>query len=113
MLHKDCIFCQIIAGQLKSTIVWQDEDAIAIRDLFPQGPCHLLIIPKKHFENIAECQEPALLGKMLCQLTKLAERERLSQGFRLIINSGSDGGQTVPHLHIHLIGGRAMQWPPG
>jgi histidine triad (HIT) family protein len=113
MSQQNCIFCQIIAGELKSTIVWQNDLSIVIRDMFPQAPCHLLIIPKKHFTDITECKDPLLLGNIFNQVSQLATQEGLSSGFRLVINTGTNGGQTVAHLHIHLLGGREMQWPPG
>jgi histidine triad (HIT) family protein len=113
MAQKNCIFCQIITGELKTTIVWQNDFAIAIRDISPQAPCHLLIIPKQHYSDITECKDSALLGNILNQISSLATKEALSSGFRIVVNTGTQGGQTVPHLHIHLLGGRDMKWPPG
>ncbi len=113
MAKQNCIFCQIIAGELKATILWEDDSAIAIRDLYPQAPTHLLIIPKEHYTDITECKDGLLIGNMLKQAASLASQEDLSNGFRLIINTGPQAGQTVAHLHIHLLGGRNMQWPPG
>ena len=113
MSKEKCIFCQIITGELTSTIIWQDESAIAIRDLYPQAPCHLLIIPKQHYNDITQCNDPLLLGNLLKYTTKLAALENLSSGFRLVINTGAVAGQTVNHIHIHLLGGRDMLWPPG
>lgn len=113
MPQQNCIFCQIIAGELKSTIVWQNDSVIAIRDVSPQAPCHLLIIPKKHFADITECKDLLLIGNMFNQVSQLAVQEGLSSGFRLVVNTGNSAGQSVPHLHIHLLGGRDMKWPPG
>lgn len=113
MEKQTCIFCQIIAGQLSSTIIWEDDSALAIRDLYPQSPCHLLIIPKEHFSDITECKDPLLLGNLFRQACNLAAKEGLADGFRLVVNTGEHGGQTVPHLHIHILGGRSMSWPPG
>ncbi len=113
MEKQNCIFCQIIAGELKSTIIWQDDEAIAIHDLYPQAPCHILVIPKQHYTDVTTCTDPLLLGNLLKQAAKLAELENLSSGFRLVINTGAQAGQSVGHIHIHLLGGRKMQWPPG
>jgi histidine triad (HIT) family protein len=113
MAKQKCIFCQIIAGELPATIIWQDDLAIAINDLYPQAPCHLLIIPKQHYSDITECNDPLLLGNLLKQATKLAALKDLTSGFRLVINTGASAGQSVNHIHIHLLGGRDMQWPPG
>jgi histidine triad (HIT) family protein len=113
MTQQNCIFCQIIAGDLKSTIVWQDDKILAINDMSPQAPCHLLIIPKQHYTDITECKDSFLLGNMLNQASQLMRKEGISSGFRVVINTGSHGGQTVPHIHIHVLGGRPMVWPPG
>ena len=113
MVENGCIFCRIISGQLASTIIWQDSLAIAIQDLNPQAPSHILIIPKQHLADITECKDSVLLGSLFQRAVLIAQQEGLADGFRLIVNKGSDGGQTVNHLHIHLLGGRAMTWPPG
>jgi histidine triad (HIT) family protein len=113
MEKKDCIFCRIITGQLNSNIIWQDNSAIAIRDLNPQAPSHILIIPKEHMGDITECKDSLLLGNLFQKASILAKQEGLINGFRLIVNTGPDGGQTINHLHIHVLGGRCMAWPPG
>ncbi len=113
MAEQNCIFCQIITGQKQATIIWQDDSAIAIQDIFPQAPSHLLIIPKEHYSDITECKDNLLLGKMLNRASFLAAQEGLSSGFRIVINNGKQAGQTVSHLHIHVLGGREMKWPPG
>jgi len=113
MEKNGCIFCRIIQGQLNSNIVWQDDSAIAIRDLNPQAPSHILVIPKQHMSDITECKDSDILGSLFLKASLLATQERLSDGFRLVVNTGSNGGQTINHLHIHLLGGRTMSWPPG
>ncbi len=113
MVENSCIFCRIISGQLASNIIWQDDLAIAIRDLNPQAPSHVLIIPKQHLVDITECKDSVLLGSLFQRAALIASKERLTNGFRLVVNTASDGGQTVNHLHIHLLGGRTMGWPPG
>ncbi len=113
MEKKPCIFCQIVGRQLSSTIIWEDDSALAIRDLYPQAPCHLLVIPKEHFSDITECNDPHLLGNLFQQSCNLAVKEGLTNGFRLVVNTGEQAGQSVGHLHIHLLGGRNMDWPPG
>lgn len=86
---------------------------MAFRDINPQAPTHILVIPKKHFENLAEVEDPSLTGELLKACTEVAKQEGLSNGFRVVINSGPDAGQTVFHLHLHILGGRSMDWPPG
>ena len=107
----DCIFCQIIAGKVPSDILYQDEEIIAFRDISPQAPIHLLIIPKKHIPSLAHLPEAesSLIGKMANVARWLAEEEGiLERGYRLVVNCGVEGGQLVPHLHMHLLGGQQL-----
>ena len=107
----DCIFCQIIAGKVPSDIIYQDEEVIAFRDINPQAPIHLLIIPKKHIPSIAHLPEAELplIGHMVNVANQLAKGEGIAEsGYRLVINCGKEGGQLVPHLHLHLLGGRKL-----
>ena len=107
----DCIFCQIIAGKVPGEIIYQDEEVAAFRDINPQAPLHLLIIPKRHIASLADLseEETPLAGHMIEVANQLAKREGVSQsGYRLVINSGAEGGQLVPHLHLHLLGGRRL-----
>ena len=107
----DCIFCQIVAGKIPSDIVYQDEDIIAFRDINPRAPVHLVIIPKKHIPSLAHLSEAEspLMGHMISIANQLAKREGISEkGYRLAINCGKEGGQLVPHLHMHLLGGRQL-----
>lgn len=107
----DCIFCKIAQHQIPVKALYEDDDAIAFADLNPQAPTHVLLIPKEHFANITSA--PAeLLGHLLHQAAAFAKRD-LPAGFRIVINTGNDGGQTVEHLHLHILGGRHMGWPPG
>jgi len=109
----NCIFCKIIDRQIPSTLVAEDEASIAIRDVNPQSPTHVLVLPKDHIANIGEADDAEALGRLFQTATKVAKSEHLANGYRLVVNTGNDGGQTVPHLHIHVMGGRALGWPPG
>ncbi len=107
----DCIFCKIIAGEIPSDVLYQDEEVMAFPDINPMAPTHLLIIPKKHIPSLAHLSEAdsSLIGKMVTTANQLAKREGISQsGYRLVINCGRQGGQLVPQLHMHLIGGRQL-----
>jgi histidine triad (HIT) family protein len=107
----DCIFCQIVAGKVPSEILYQDEEVIAFQDIHPVAPTHLLIIPKKHIPSLAHLSEEnlPLIGHMVNTANQLARREGIAEGgYRLVINCGEQGGQLVPHLHMHLIGGRKL-----
>jgi histidine triad (HIT) family protein len=108
------IFEKIIAGEIPSEILWEDEDAIIIRDINPQAPTHALIIPKRRISRVGEAEDGdvEILGKLLLRAKKFAQSHNLAN-FRLVINNGIQAGETVPHLHIHLLSGRPMLWPPG
>jgi len=111
---KECIFCKIISRELPSRIVSEDEDSIAIHDINPQAPVHILVIPRKHLANLNEAEkDPALLGKLLKKAVEVARSMGLQNGYRVVINTGMEGGQSVDHLHLHVLGGRFMGWPPG
>jgi histidine triad (HIT) family protein len=107
----ECIFCQIASGKIPSDTVYQDEEVIVFRDINPQAPVHLVIIPRRHIPSLAHLSEAdsALIGRMVAIANQLAKGEGLSQkGYRLAINCGEEGGQAVPHLHLHLLGGRRL-----
>ncbi len=107
----DCVFCKIVAGEIPTDILYQDEEVIAFRDINPMAPIHLLIIPKKHISSLAQLSEAesSLIGNMVNTANQLAKREGISEsGYRLVINCGEQGGQLVPHLHMHLLGGRQL-----
>ena len=109
------IFQKIIDRQIPADIVYEDELSLAFRDIHPQAPTHVLVIPKRRIPSLASAtnDDAALLGHLLVVASKLAEQLGLSNGFRTVLNSGPDGGQTVDHLHVHLLGGRPLSWPPG
>ena len=110
-MAEECIFCQIIAGRVPANIVYQDEDFLAFRDILPRAPIHVLIIPKIHITSVTELTEEqqGLVGRLIIIAKNLAEKEGIARnGYRLVINCGPEGGQLVPHLHLHLIGGRRL-----
>ena len=112
----NCIFCQIVAGTIPSEQVYADDQVIAIQDLNPQAPVHVLVIPRRHVSGAAELDatDAALVGHMVAAANSVAAaRDLRESGYRLVINQGTHGGQTVGHLHMHVLGGRQMHWPPG
>lgn len=110
------LFERIAAGEIPAQIVRKDDNVLAIRDINPQAPVHILVIPRKPIARIgrADADDDALLGKLLLTAREIAREEGIEEsGYRLVINNGPDAGESVPHLHVHLLGGRAMDWPPG
>src|SRR6267143_3144115 len=109
------IFEKIIARQIPAKIIWEDEEAIAFHDVNPQAPVHVLIVPKRVVSRLTDAKDDdrALLGKLLLVARDMAKKLELSNGYRVVINSGPDAGESVPHLHVHLLGKRALSWPPG
>jgi len=115
-MSDECVFCRISRGELPAKIVLEDEEALAFRDLNPQAPTHLLVIPRRHVESVdaLEPSDQGLAGHLLLLARRAAREEGLSEaGYRVVANIGSEGGQTVAHLHLHVLGGRPMSWPPG
>lgn len=110
-----CIFCKIANKEIPSEIVYEDDLALVFEDASPQAPVHLLIIPKRHIKSAADIKEEdkELIGHLLYVGSKIAKEKKLDNGFRIVNNCGKEGGQTVDHLHYHLLGGRSLQWPPG
>jgi histidine triad (HIT) family protein len=110
-----CLFCKIAEGSIPSTAVYQDELCYAFSDIHPQSPVHVLIIPREHFASLDDtsAEDRDLLGHLLQTAAAIARDKGLGKGYRVVINTGEDGGQTVDHLHLHLLGGRHMTWPPG
>ena len=113
----NCIFCKIARGEIPSQIVYEDASVVAFKDLSPQAPVHVLIVPKKHIQSIAhfQAEDKELAAHIFVDVVpKLAAQLGVTDGgFRVVLNTGDDGGQTVHHLHVHLLGGRKMTWPPG
>jgi histidine triad (HIT) family protein len=113
---SDCLFCKIVEKQVPAKIVHEDDQMLAFDDINPQAPVHTLVIPKRHVTSVQDCsvQDQGLLGGLLQVCAKVAKQKGLTEsGYRLVANTGRDGGQTVFHLHVHLLGGRHMTWPPG
>jgi len=113
---SDCLFCKIVEKKIPAKIVYEDDLAVAFDDIHPQAPVHTLVIPKQHVAAIQDCTEPdqALLGHLLLTCSKIVKLKGLSEsGSRVVVNTGRDGGQTVFHVHFHVMGGRHMGWPPG
>ena len=113
---NDCLFCGIIDGKVKGDIVYQDDSVVAFKDIGPKAPVHLLIIPRKHIATVLDLEpsDDPLIGEIFRVAAKLAQEHGIAKnGFRVVVNSGADAGQTVFHLHYHLLGGRHLGWPPG
>ena len=111
----DCIFCKIERGEVPARIVYQDAELFAFEDLAPQAPTHILICPRRHFASLNEAttEDAAMLGRMQLVAAQLAGERRIASGYRTVINNGRAAGQSVFHLHMHLLGGREFRWPPG
>jgi histidine triad (HIT) family protein len=112
---EGCIFCKIASGDIPSKKVHEDDDVVAFHDLNPQAPTHVLVIPRKHVASLNDASEEdrALLGRILLQTREIAEEQGIASGYRVVNNCGASAGQSVFHIHFHLLGGRAMGWPPG
>jgi histidine triad (HIT) family protein len=110
-----CLFCKISSGVISADVVLESETAIAFRDIDPKAPTHVLVIPKSHYADVADLMKsnPALASELLALATKVAEQEGLAKGYRIVTNSGEDAGQSVAHVHFHVLGGRSLSWPPG
>jgi len=110
----DCLFCRIVRGEIPSTKVAESATCLAFRDIAPKAPVHVLVIPKAHFDSLNEVPEGRVVGEMAMLAQEVARSEGISDdGYRCVINTGENGGQTVGHLHLHVIGGRGLKWPPG
>ena len=114
-MSADCLFCKIAAKKIPSKIVYEDPEIFAFEDISPQAPTHILICPRKHFASLDEAttEDQAVIGKMLLVAARMARERNLLAGYRTVFNNGSGAGQSVFHLHLHLLGGRAFRWPPG
>ena len=112
----ECIFCKIAAGEIPAVKIYEDDSVLAFKDIDAQAPVHFLLIPKKHIGSILKLtkEDSSLVVHLMELIKKVAEENGLNQdGFRIVVNTGENGGQTVPHLHFHILGGREMAWPPG
>jgi histidine triad (HIT) family protein len=114
-MPDDCLFCKVVSGEVPADVVLEGDAVIAFRDINPQAPTHVLLIPKDHIESVAVVSgdHAKLLAEIMESATHLAKAEGLEEGWRLVTNVGPDAGQSVPHLHFHLLGGRKFRWPPG
>ena len=109
----DCIFCKIATGEVKSTIVHQDEHVVAFKDTNPRAPLHVLVIPRRHIASLADADDPRLVGRLALTAAKVAKDAGYGDAFRVVANTGGGAGQSVWHLHFHLLAGRPFTWPPG
>jgi len=111
----DCLFCRIVAGEIPSDLVHTDDDVIAFRDIAPRAPTHVLVIPRRHIPDADALTDAdgTILAKLFAVMRKIADEAGLGNGYRVVTNVGPEAGQSVPHLHFHLLGGRTMSWPPG
>ena len=113
---SDCLFCALVEGKVKANLVYQDDSIVAFKDIAPKAPVHILIIPRKHLVSVSDIAEAdrALIGQIFQVAARLAREQGVADsGYRVVVNSGADAGQSVFHLHFHLLGGRQMSWPPG
>jgi histidine triad (HIT) family protein len=111
---NQCLFCRIVNKEIPAQIVAENADCVAFRDINPQAPVHILVIPREHVPSLNQLSDPALVGKLSAFATELAHREGIAErGYRTVINTNADAGQTVFHVHLHLLGGRQLGWPPG
>src|SRR5689334_4347512 len=113
-MADSCLFCRIVAGEIPAKLVAETPDCIAFRDINPQAPTHVLVIPREHVPSLSETTNPVVVGQMAVLAAEIAKQEGIAErGYRTVINTGPDAGQTVFHIHLHLLGGREMGWPPG
>jgi histidine triad (HIT) family protein len=111
---ESCLFCRIARGEIPAKIVAQTDHSVAFRDINPQAPVHVVIIPREHVPSLSDANDPALVGRLALLAAQIARSEGIAEsGFRTVINTNADAGQTVFHIHLHLLGGRRMGWPPG
>jgi histidine triad (HIT) family protein len=113
-VSENCLFCKIVRREIPAQEVYRTPSLVAIRDITPQAPTHILVIPTDHVESLNDAADGAALGELLLAARDIARLERIDvRGYRLVINTNAEAGQSVPHLHVHVLGGRAMHWPPG
>lgn len=113
-MTDSCLFCRIVRGEIPAKLVHQDEHTLAFRDIDPKAPTHVLVIPKAHVESLNAVSDAAMLGRLMLVARSIAESEGIAtDGYRTVVNTGPNAGQSVPHIHLHLLGGRPLAWPPG
>jgi histidine triad (HIT) family protein len=113
-MAESCLFCRIVRGEIPAKLVAETAECVAFRDINPQAPTHVLVIPREHVPSLAEATDPALVGRLALLAAEIARQEGIAEGgYRTVINTGADAGQTVLHIHLHLLGGRPLSWPPG
>jgi histidine triad (HIT) family protein len=113
-MSADCLFCRIVRREIPATVVHEDEHCVAFRDIGPKAPTHILVIPRQHVSTLDDVTDPLLIGRLMMAAAEIARTEKLVEaGYRTVINTNAGGGQTVFHLHVHVLGGRRMTWPPG
>lgn len=113
-MSETCLFCRIVRGDIPATVVASTDEAIAIRDIDPKAPVHVLVLPRQHLSSLNDTADSALVGRLVALGKEVARSEGIADsGYRLVINTNEHGGQTVNHLHVHVLGGRPMRWPPG
>jgi histidine triad (HIT) family protein len=113
-MADSCLFCRIVSGEIPAKLVAETPECVAFRDIDPQAPTHVLVIPREHVPSLSEATDPALVGRMALLAAEVARSEGIAEsGYRTVINTGPDAGQAVFHIHLHLLGGREMRWPPG
>ena len=113
-MSADCLFCRIARREIPASIVYEDDDCVAFRDIGPQAPTHILVIPRQHVSTLDEVSEPLLIGRLMSAAAQVARQEGIVEsGYRTVINTNAGAGQTVFHLHVHLLAGRRLGWPPG
>ncbi|HEX6809951.1 MAG TPA: histidine triad nucleotide-binding protein [Gemmatimonadaceae bacterium] len=113
-MSETCLFCRIVRGDIPATVVASTDEAIAIRDIDPKAPVHVLVLPRQHLSSLNDTADSALVGRLVALGKEVARSEGIADsGYRLVINTNDHGGQTVNHLHVHVLGGRPMRWPPG
>jgi histidine triad (HIT) family protein len=113
-VSDDCLFCRLLRGEIPAKIVAQTPECVAFRDIDPQAPTHIVIVPRAHIPTLSDVKDPLIVGQMAKLATDVAKSEGVAEsGFRVVVNTNANGGQTVYHLHMHMLGGRRMGWPPG
>lgn len=113
-MAEDCLFCRIVRGEIPAKLVAQNEHCVAFRDIDPRAPVHVLIVPREHVPTLSDLREPGIVGEMALLAAQIAKQEGVAaSGYRTVMNTNADAGQTVFHLHMHLLGGRSLGWPPG